>query len=247
MSDIQEPRAKGEESVCRRTASQPVYRLAFKTSLSALGRTVESPRPGQLVASHRTALIEERTRFNIVGSLSARPLKSQINVLAGHVPRPDRQDFPRAHYLHEFLDSTVQAQRIAADITTDAEIAKQREHFTPQHVASEGASLAVDSVGYVLKEWLPAEDERLLAILAPAGYGKTVLTCELAYQLATQYLTARETRSEPIPLLVPFGQFRRLASFEGMILQSLSRKGVTDYTPGSVRLPSTERPCSVDS
>lgn len=205
----------------------------LKQFLERLGRSVEIQRPGRLVARHRTALLEEETDFNIIGTSTDRALKRSINIFARHLELPDSGEFPNCFHLDEFLDRTVQADRIADGIFGDSDVNAQREHFVPQHVAIEGDGAIVDSIEYLFDEWLPNEDNRLLSILAPAGYGKTVLTCELAHRLASNYLAAEPGRRPPLPFLVPFGRYRRIASFEGMVLSSLQDKGITDYTAGA--------------
>jgi hypothetical protein len=67
-------------------------------------------------------------------------------------------------------------------------------------------------------------------ILGPAGYGKTLLSYELARRLAEAHRAGNRAPRKPFPFLIPFGDFRRLPEFEGLILTALSRKGVNDFT-----------------
>jgi hypothetical protein len=205
----------------------------LKAFLERLGRTVEAPRPGQLQSRHRTALVEEKTKFKLVESGTDKPIIDAINILAPHLTIPDPDPRRQCYYFDEFLDHTIQATELARGLIEDEEIAELRAYFIPQRLSSEGRPLDADSVTYFFSDWLTSPDKRLLAVLAPAGYGKTVLTCELAYQMARRYLDAPKNRKPACPYLVPFGQFRRLASFEAMVLSSLQRKGVTDYTAGA--------------
>ena len=157
-------------------------------------------------------------------------LKTCVNVLAPTVALPDDPDnYPETYHFADFLDRTVQAARISESIRADPRIEAERQYFVPQRVATNGGTLGDDSVTY-FRRWLKEPSSRLLAILAPAGYGKTALTCEMSHQLAVDYLARLPGSGAPFPYRVPFGEFRRLASFEAMILSSLQRQGVTDYT-----------------
>ena len=201
--------------------------------LERLGRNVDRPRDKQLVARHRTALIEEEAKFKIVDTLRDEPLKRAINIFGPTIPLPNSDEYPNCYYFDDFLDRTAQAHAIARKITSDPALLDLRKSFIPQKVATEGKPLSTDAISFFFDDWLVSDEQRLLAVLAPAGYGKTVLTRELTFEMAQRYLDAQPGRRPPFPFLVPFGQFRRLANFEGMILSSLQSKGVTDYTAGA--------------
>ncbi len=196
--------------------------------LERLGRVVEQPREGRLVAKHRTALVEEERNFAIIDGPETRPLKRGINILGAGVPDLDPQDYPYSYRLHEFFDWTVNASMLTSDLRKDTK--ERSQDFVAQSLAQSGSRLDEHSLGYFLKEWLPDPDKRLLAVLGPAGYGKTMLTFKLAHHMADLYLDYNEDGTEPFPYLINFGEFRRLASFEGMILSSLQSNGITDYT-----------------
>jgi hypothetical protein len=194
---------------------------------------VERPREKQLIARHLTALIEEEAKFKIVESSRDEPLKRAINIFSRTLPLPSSDEYATCMYFDDFLDRTAHAQAIVDAITSDPEILDVRRDFIAQNVASEGKPLETDAVSFFFDDWVNSDEQRLLAVLAPAGYGKTVLTRELTYQMAERYSAAQPGRRPPFPFLVPFGQFRRLANFEGMILSSLQSKKVTDYTAGA--------------
>jgi hypothetical protein len=71
-------------------------------------------------------------------------------------------------------------------------------------------------------------------VLADAGRGKTWLTWHLAYEAAQKYLAAvaapqpATTPPPPIPILIPFSQYKRLTSFDGIILERLNALGTLD-------------------
>lgn len=71
-------------------------------------------------------------------------------------------------------------------------------------------------------------------ILADAGRGKTWLTWSLAYDAAKMYLDATSVPHAPkaplppIPFLIPFSQYKRLTSFDGIILERLNSFGTLD-------------------
>jgi hypothetical protein len=198
--------------------------------LERLGRAVETPKPNRLVAKARTALIEEETQFNVVESADDGLLKRSINVVAPGLKLPQGyEDYDRVHYFDDFLDSTVDSTRLSQVVLNDPSIQEERAHFIPQRVSRGGTDLGEDAT-QLFRRWLRDDKRRLLAVLAPAGYGKTALTCELTHQLASDYLERSIGGREPFPFLIPFGEFRRLASFEGMILQALERQQVLAYT-----------------
>ena len=188
----------------------------------------------QIIARHRTALIEEETQFRVLESPADKPLKKKgaINIVAPGVPLPDEDEYPNSYYFSHFLDNTVHANEVAKSVCEDERVREEAEVFIPQHVSRKGERLPYNSREFFFGEWLPSESQQLLAILAPAGYGKTVLSCALAEEMARSYLDSdREQDGSrlPFPYLIDFGEFRRLSSFEAMILTSLQKKGITDY------------------
>ncbi len=206
-----------------------------------LGRVVEEPRPGRLVAKHRTALVEESTDFVILDDPSSKPLKRGINILpVGHLGL-DKEEYPKTYFFDDFLDSTVNAQMLATTLKEDDKIKEKAAGFIPQNLSQGGQVLPTDARQFFSQEWLPDEDRRLLAVLGPAGYGKTVLSSALALNMAEAYITAEDGARPPFPYLIDFGQFRRLASFEAMILTSLEAKGITDYTSSAFAYLVTHR------
>lgn len=74
----------------------------------------------------------------------------------------------------------------------------------------------------------------LIFILADAGHGKTWLTWALAHDAASNYLRAvsgfkfQKVTPPPIPFVIPFSQYKRLTSFDGIVLERLNTFGTLD-------------------
>ena len=204
-----------------------VLREDLKDFLERLGRSVESTEDG-LVARHRTALLEEERQFRILDG-RIKPRADAINItLPGH-PAP-RDLGCEAYSFDGFLDRTVQADRLADSVLSNEQIRAALEFFIPQHVASAGKVLRESSLQYTIATWLPSPTSHLLVVLAPAGYGKTVLTYQVAQRLAATHRSSKAAVKPPFPMLIPFGEFRRIATFENMVISALQRQNVTDYT-----------------
>ena len=86
----------------------------------------------------------------------------------------------------------------------------------------------------------PGANGLLLIVLAQAGYGKTWLTKAYTYEAAKRYLEFpghRISKAEsstplppPIPFLIPFGEYRKLASIGAVIRERMEAVGVPEYT-----------------
>jgi hypothetical protein len=199
-------------------------RAELRDYLERLGLHVEEGKGGSLLATRRTALAQESLEFRVVEKLPARLPRNVRFILppSSKERKVDGQAFP----LDAFLDSTIQADRLAQELVDDPEIAEERAAFVPQRVA-EGGQPNPDNAVEFLANWFQNRRERLLVVLAPAGYGKTLLTRVFAHRLANAHLA---DPGNPLPFLLPFAQFRRVAEFEGMILSAIQRKGITDFT-----------------
>ncbi len=199
--------------------------------LERLGLTVEDGDRGALVATRRTALTQERTEFRVLDRPPSRVAKASRVILPDSVTVASGDS--GCIQFSSFLDSTIQADRIAQDLDSDPLIRQEEEFFIPQRIQANGQARGEHAIDYFFKTWLPDPARRLLVVLAPAGYGKTVLTRILARRLAGAHLASTSVPKKPFPFLVPFGQFRRVAEFEQMILSALHRQGITDFTAGA--------------
>ncbi len=197
--------------------------------LERLGTSVEIPKEGRVVSRIRTALGGEQTReFNVVTDSGQRLLKRTTNILADGVELPDDiEEYDHVAYFRDFLDESVQAPQIATGILNDEELRKQRESFIPQRINRNGLPSEHDSIE-VFQSWMQDESRNLLAVLAPAGYGKTALTGEAACLLAERYMEREPNGSEPFPLRINFGEYRLASDFEAMVLKALHRNNVVD-------------------
>jgi hypothetical protein len=192
--------------------------------LERLGLHIEVGKSGALSATRRTALTQESVDFRVVDKLPARLPRNVRFILP---PGSDIAEVEgQVETLDSFLDSTIQADRLAKEIVADQSIAEELDIFIPQRVTEGGQPHSLHAVQH-LADWFQNRTERLLVVLAPAGYGKTLLTQVFAHRLASAHLASS---SNPLPFLLPFGQFRRVAEFEGMILSAIQRKGITDFT-----------------
>jgi len=75
---------------------------------------------------------------------------------------------------------------------------------------------------------------KVIFILADAGRGKTWLTWSFAHDAAKRYLESTAEAGfpkgplPPIPFLIPFSQYKRLTSFDGIVLERLNSFGTLD-------------------
>jgi hypothetical protein len=208
----------------------------FSDFLTRLGLTIDAGRKGHLTARRRTALMEEELHYILSEDGSAEPQKRATLIIPSGAPAPRNSDRGRWFHFDDFLDHAVQADRIAreaADVSFDPVVKESLRFFVPQQVSESSGSSPRDAVQFVFSNWLPAPSGKLLVVLGPAGYGKTLLTYHTARQLAQAHLASRSSPKQPIPFLVPFARFRRVADFEGMILTSLQQRGITDLTAGA--------------
>src|SRR2546423_12946175 len=84
----------------------------------------------------------------------------------------------------------------------------------------------VSAIRHLVTGWARGNTPRLCMLLAPAGYGKSKLTHILAKRLARAYDDSQgDEPRPPIPMLIPFGQYRRSTAFSGLILSALDMYG----------------------
>jgi hypothetical protein len=87
--------------------------------------------------------------------------------------------------------------------------------YTPQQIVV-GETLEDSANSFILDNWTRRPGAQVLVLLAPAGHGKTALTKFIASTLLKGY---RESGSAPLPILIPFANYRRLVTFRALILE----------------------------
>jgi hypothetical protein len=210
--------------------------------LTRLGLHVEhDSTPGLLRATRRTALTRREAFHYYVPPTLAQLSTPDLPALPSGttVVVPDEWaehvgEGPQAILTYsDFLDQTIQADRLSQESVSDPKILEKTKVFVPQRVLRAGKPYGGDAVRLFFDDWLVSSTERLLVVLAPAGYGKTLLTYELARRLALAHQSSQEPPRQPLPFLIPFGEFRLATKFESLILTVLEGKNITDFTTGA--------------
>lgn len=94
----------------------------------------------------------------------------------------------------------------------------------------------VEAQGYLHNNWAQGRSPRLCIVVAPAGHGKSKVTHILAKHLARRYSQAEYGHRPPLPVLIPFGRYRRgTSSFDGLVLQFMNEFGVGKLTAEAFR------------
>ena len=194
--------------------------------LKKLGLDVQRESKDVITGTRITSLAQESIKFKIATAEPKREPRSSYCILPDAAPTSEMANVYR---ISEFLDRTIQADKLCKAIVSDEATNRDLSYFVPQRITVNG-ELAGDTAPEYVSRWLSSSDGGLLAVLAPAGYGKTVLSRVIAHRLAEAHLADTQSPSSPFPFLVPFGDFRRVASFESMVVQALHRQGVTDVT-----------------
>lgn len=131
------------------------------------------------------------------------------------------------HSYAGFLDALLGGEAICHNIVTAMDFARVHHTYVRQSVVSEGGDeLQEDSVQLV-RQWLRRSTGGLLVILADAGHGKTSLTRTIAFELARERL---DRASAPVPIFVPFGDYRRVTDWSSLVLVRLQEHGVLGVT-----------------
>jgi len=96
----------------------------------------------------------------------------------------------------------------------------------PDALSESGGTIRGDVLSHLTSTWARGEKQRFVVIHAPAGFGKSMFSHQLAKRLAKSYETYEEWRKPPLPLLIAFGNFRRGSSnFDGLIMERLQQDG----------------------
>jgi NACHT domain len=108
--------------------------------------------------------------------------------------------------------------------------------YVPQRVkvVSNSHERNADDSNKEVSSLLTRDGSNLIFILADAGRGKTWLTWSFAQDAARKYIeevsksAMLRAHLPPIPFLIPFSQYKRLTSFDGIILERLNSFGTLD-------------------
>lgn len=116
------------------------------------------------------------------------------------------------------LDELAQKVRIRLEGITEKEKQEwqtlQRTYTEQEVIVRE--TLVESASGFILEDWSRRLGAQVLVLLAPAGHGKTALTKFIASKLLASY---EHSKSSPIPILIPFANYRRLVTFRALILE----------------------------
>lgn len=93
--------------------------------------------------------------------------------------------------------------------------AKAKTHRAPEVFVDPHITVAPDgrlhpATQYLTNYWLATGAHGLLVLLAPPGHGKSTLSTEI---------TMRLLNTSSVPILIPFADYRRLVTFEGLIYE----------------------------
>ena len=186
----------------------------------------------------RSAAEPPRTDIVTPDSLSA-----QIRELS----RAAQGDVHRILPLSDFLDEFMRPARICSELMVDGHAEPAGEQRTNGVTAenlllSEGDFIddqyaiaagmgKFEALNHLYTGWALGTSPRMCIVIAPAGHGKSKVTHILAKRLARHYTQSNVGTRPPLPILIPFGQYRRgLTSFGGLVLEALNRFGAGRLT-----------------
>lgn len=96
----------------------------------------------------------------------------------------------------------------------------------PDALSESTGTVRGDVLSHLTTTWARGEKQRFVVIHAPAGFGKSMFSHQLAKRLAESYEHHEEWERPPLPLLIAFGNFRRGSSnFDGLIMERLQQDG----------------------
>jgi uncharacterized protein YjbI with pentapeptide repeats/uncharacterized protein (DUF1778 family) len=106
------------------------------------------------------------------------------------------------------------------------------DNFIPPRALQESTGeVKTQLISHLTEEWAQGDGLRFVVIHAPAGFGKSMFSHQLAKALARSYASHKEWEKPPLPFLIAFGNFRRGASaFNGLVMDRLQRDGIPRLT-----------------
>jgi hypothetical protein len=186
-------------------------------------------------AADKAGLDPARTLMIVPSILAPRLARNSQREMRGVVRRVVR--------LTDFLDGFLRPGKICAalnkagvDEPNSPDGLLFEDDFIQPWANGEGNG-RVKAMTHLVNGWAEGQTPRLCMLLAPAGYGKSKLTHILAKRLARRYEQNLETEEQPpLPMLIPFGQYRRSTSFTGLVLSALDKHGNNLLTIDAFRL-----------
>ncbi len=153
--------------------------------------------------------------------------------------------------LSDFLDEFVRPARICSElmvneddqarpargggrsvngITAENLLLSEGDFIDDQYAIAAGMG-KFEALNHLYTGWALGTSPRLCIVIAPAGHGKSKITHILAKRLARHYTKSSVGARPPLPILIPFGQYRRgSVSFGGLLLEALNRFGASRLT-----------------
>ena len=108
--------------------------------------------------------------------------------------------------------------------TLEPSLLSENDFIDDQYAVAPGMG-KFHALSHLYTGWALGASPRLCIVIAPAGHGKSKITHILAKRLARHYLQSEIGARPPLPILIPFGHYRRSTSFSGLVLAALDRFG----------------------
>jgi hypothetical protein len=153
--------------------------------------------------------------FVYPAEFSFSPQRAKDADAAGFRPIEFGQFLDKFFGLQEVVNAGISLIR-GRDPKERAEFEELLNTYTDQDVLVGDSPLDKKAKDFVLRDWFARPGAQVLVLLAPAGHGKTALTKTLAFQLLKEY---RQANKSPVPILIPFGTYRKLVTYRALILE----------------------------
>lgn len=102
-----------------------------------------------------------------------------------------------------------------------------KSFIPPRALAESSGEIKAELISHLTEKWAQGDGLRFVVIHAPAGFGKSMFSHQLAKALAVSYSSHKEWEKPPLPFLIAFGNFRRGSSaFNGLVMDRLQRDGI---------------------
>lgn len=204
------------------------------------------------VASQTIACLEDSSQLNHFLRFAVPPKGSWVVVCDENPPSisPGTFNIIKKRKMHVltltlFYDEMLRAKEICKKTLEavvrwkdeDINLERLSELYVPQRASIEQNSHTEDTndSNEFLTSAFQTTAGAVIFVLADAGRGKTWLTWAIAQKTAKRYLDAVSQEDKlpklpppPVPFIIPFSQYKRLASFNGIVLERLNSIGTLD-------------------